>query len=141
MERISDKPLALDALLEETANPESGALVVFSGTVRNHHEGRDVKAISYTVYKPLAERVLAEIEREALSRFPIQSCRIIHRIGELEVGEDSVLVVVRSAHRGDAFDAARFAIDTLKQRAPVWKNEVYQDGSSRYQDGVPLEGR
>ncbi|ABI56906.1 molybdenum cofactor biosynthesis protein MoaE [Alkalilimnicola ehrlichii MLHE-1] len=141
MERISDKPLDLDTLLEETANPESGALVVFSGTVRNHHEGRSVKAISYTVYKPLAERVLAEIEQEAVSRFPIQSCRIVHRIGELAVGEDSVLVVVRSAHRGDAFDAARFAIDTLKQRAPVWKNEVYADGSSRYQDGVPLEGQ
>ena len=138
MNRITEQPLDLAALIAETANPASGALVTFSGTVRDHHQGKGVSGMSYSAYGPMAEKVLQELEQETLQRFPIQACRIVHRIGELEIGDDSVLIVVRSAHRGDAFDAARYAIDTLKLRLPVWKHDFYTDGSDAYQDGVPL---
>jgi molybdopterin synthase catalytic subunit len=138
MNRITEQPLDLNILLSETENDQSGAMVAFAGTVRNHHEGKGVSGMSYSAYGPLAEKVLEELERETLEEFPIQACRIVHRIGELGIGEASVLVVVRSAHRGDAFDAARYAIDTLKVRLPVWKHDFYTDGSKAYQDGVPL---
>ncbi|RFA30647.1 molybdopterin converting factor [Alkalilimnicola ehrlichii] len=140
MNRITEQPLDLEALLRETANDASGALVVFSGTVRDHHEGKGVSGMRYTAYEPLAEKVLLELEQETIAKFPIHTCRIVHRVGNLAVGEDSVLIVVRSAHRGDGFDAARYAIDTLKERLPVWKQDFYTDGSESYQDGTPLPG-
>lgn len=138
MSRITEQPLDLNILLSETENDQSGAMVAFAGTVRNHHEGKGVSGMSYSAYGPMAEKVLEELEQETLEKFPIHACRIVHRIGELGIGEASVLVVVRSAHRGDAFDAARYAMDTLKIRVPVWKHDFYTDGSKAYQDGVPL---
>jgi len=125
-------------LLKQTEDPACGALVVFEGTVRNHHEGKGVASMRYTAYKPLGERVLAELEQEVKSRFNVPVCRIVHRIGPLEVGDASVVVVVRSAHREQAFEAAKYAIDTLKIRAPVWKNDYYTDGTSAFQEGVSL---
>lgn len=132
------EPLDLAELLAETTDPSCGALVVFSGTVRNHHGGKQVQRLSYTAHAVLLDKAFRELERETIERFGVAQCRLIHREGELDVGEDSVLVVVRSAHRAEAFEAARYAIDTLKQRAPVWKQEFYADGSVDYQDGVPL---
>lgn len=138
MERITDQVLDSGVLKRETENPACGALVVFEGTVRNHHRDRRVERMEYTAYKPLAERVLQELEEETKRRFEVAECRIVHRIGELAIGEASVIIVVRSAHRADAFDAAEWAIDTLKQRVPIWKNDFYADGTSAYQDGIPL---
>jgi molybdopterin synthase catalytic subunit len=138
---LTHSGLDLAELLDATAGPESGALVIFGGTVRDENEGRPVDGITYTAYEPLAEKTLGIIEGETLASFPIQSCRILHRLGELSVGETSVLVVVRAAHRADAFAAARFAIDTLKQRVPIWKEEHYIDGDSRYLEGTPISAR
>src|SRR5699024_3572963 len=126
---LQSEPLDLDALLAETRDPGSGALVVFSGTVRNEFEGRPVARLGYSAHAGLVDTMLGELEQEVIARFGVLQCRIVHREGLLEIGEDSVFVVVRSAHRGDAFDAARYAIDELKQRAPVWKREHYADGS------------
>src|SRR5690606_4849358 len=131
------EPLDLMQLLEETRDPASGALVVFSGTVRNHHAGKGVVRLEYSAHRALVEQVLAELEQEVIERFGVQQCRIVHREGTLDIGDDSVLIVVRSAHRPQAFEAARYAIDTLKVRAPVWKREHYSDGSVDYQEGVP----
>ena len=139
MIHVTDKPLDLDALMRETENDTCGAMVVFSGTVRNHHDGRGVAGMNYSAYAPMADKVLAELEQETCQRFGVQECRIVHRTGRLGVGEASVLVVVRSHHRADAFEAGRFAIDTLKVRLPVWKEDFYTDGGSAYQEGVPLE--
>ncbi len=139
MSWMTESPLDLDALLHETEDDSCGALVVFAGTVRDHHEGRGVSGMSYSAYTPMADRVLRELETETLERFPVERCRIMHRTGNLSIGEASVLVVVRAHHRADAFDAARYAIDTLKVRLPVWKHDAYTDGSTAYQDGVPLE--
>lgn len=135
---LQSEPLDLAALLEETQDPGSGALVVFSGTVRNNHAGKAVERLGYTSHAVLVEKMLDQLEQEVIECFGVQQCRIIHREGMLEIGDDSVFVVVRSAHRGDAFDAARYAIDELKKRLPVWKHEHYADGSVEYQEGVPL---
>lgn len=136
---LQSEPLDLMQLLEETRDPASGALVVFSGTVRNHHAGKGVVRLEYSAHRALVEQVLAELEQEVIERFGVQQCRIVHREGTLDISDDSVLVVVRSAHRPQAFEAARYAIDTLKVRAPVWKREHYSDGSVDYQEGVPLQ--
>lgn len=135
---IVDEPLDLNAMLRDTESEEAGAVVTFGGTVRLHHEGREVTHIEYTAYRPLAEKTMAEIERETRARFDITDCRMLHRVGELAIGELSVLVVVRAEHRAEAFEAARYAIDTIKQRVPVWKRETYSDGTHCFVKGTPL---
>lgn len=139
-EHVGAAPIDLDALLEAGDSPDAGALVVFGGTVRRHHDGKSVTAIEYSAYEPLAEKALAEVEAETMERFDILSCLIRHRVGKLEVGELSVVVVVRAAHRAEAFEAGRYAIDTLKKTAPVWKREAYADGTEVYLQGEPLPG-
>jgi len=136
---ICESPLELNPLLSETEDSGSGALVIFYGTVRDENEGQPVHAMTYEAHVSLAERVLSEIEAEALEKFAVRHCRIQHRIGTLQLGEPSVLIVVRAAHRDEAYKASRYAIDEVKQRAPIWKQEHYVGGESRYLDGVPLQ--
>lgn len=136
---ITSEPLALDPLLAETEDDGSGALVVFYGTVRNQNEGRPVDGMTYEAHVSMAEKVLAALEEETLAAFDIRHCRIVHRIGALKLGEASVIILVRSAHRDAAYQASRYAIDQLKQRVPIWKQEHYIDGDSRYLDGIPLK--
>ena len=136
---IVDTPLELEPLLRETEDAGSGALVIFYGTVRDENDGRPVQAMTYEAHVALAEKTLREIEQEALAKFGVRRCRIQHRIGHLELGEPSVLIVVRAGHRDEAYAASRYAIDEVKQRAPIWKEEHYADGDSRYLDGVPLK--
>lgn len=136
MQRLTDDALDVQALLAETEDPDCGALVVFGGTVR--FDGR-VEAIDYTAYAPLAARVLADLERETRERFVgVRQCRLVHRLGRLKLGELSVLVVVRAGHREQAFAAARWAIEALKARVPVWKQEFYTDGTREYVEGRPI---
>lgn len=137
---LFDKPLELATLLDETDSPDCGALVVFAGTVRRHNDGQPVTGLSYSAYEPLAEKALDDIEQDTLARFEVSSCRIHHRLGDLKIGDMSVLVVVRAAHRADAFAAARHAIDTLKQTVPIWKREAYADGRQTYLEGNALHG-
>ncbi len=141
LEHLTDRPLDLMEALAATDDPRCGALVVFEGVVRDHHDGRRVSAMEYSAYAPLAERELRELERETCERFGVPVCRIVHRTGRLEIGEASVLIVVRAPHRAEAFEAARYAIDTLKQRVPVWKNDFFDDGSHSWQDGTSLADR
>lgn len=136
--RLTDQPLELDPLLAATESPESGALVVFAGTVRLYNDGHKVTAINYSAYAPLAEKSLAEIEQETLRRFDITRCEIRHRIGDMQIGDMSVVVVVRAAHRAEAFEAGRYAIDTVKHQVPIWKLETYADGSQVYVKGCAL---
>jgi molybdopterin synthase catalytic subunit len=130
--------LSLDALVRETASPDAGALVIFAGTVRRTNDGREVTALEYSVYAPLAERRLSEIEAEAERRFNATACRIRHRVGPLAIGETSVLIVARAPHRTEAFAAARYAIDTVKHDVPIWKRETYADGSEAFVKGCAL---
>jgi molybdopterin synthase catalytic subunit len=117
--------------------PQCGGLAVFAGTVRNIHQGRAVCGIHYHAHAPLAERRLAEIEAEAVRRFGVE-IDVAHAVGELQVGEVSVVIVVRAGHRAEAFEACRWAIDTLKQTVPIWKEERYTSGQSRFLEGTPI---
>lgn len=138
MELIQDQALALDTLLNATTDPECGALIVFGGTVRLHNHGREVTHIDYSAYPPLAEKTLREIEAETRTQFGVPHCKLVHRVGRLEIGELSMLAVVRSQHRAEAFAAARYAVEALKHRVAVWKHEHYSDGSSSYMQGCTL---
>ena len=133
--RMQSRPLSLDLLLADTERADCGALAVFAGTVRNHHEGRAVSGLEYTSHVPLAERIIEEIEAETRERFGVPVCRVQHRIGRLDIGQTAIIAVVRSAHRAEAFAALRHAVDATKHRAPIWKEEFYPDGSSSFVQG------
>lgn len=137
---ICEAPLDLFRLLSETEDAASGAVVVFCGTVRNENEGRPVESMTYEAHVSLAEKALRAIEQEAVTKFHARRCRIQHRIGHLQLGELSVAIVVWAGHRAEAYEASRYAIDEVKRRAPIWKEEHYLDGQSRFLDGIPLTG-
>lgn len=137
---LSREPLNLDALLKETYDESCGGLVIFSGDIRRQNQGRaDVVAMEYEAHGPIAAKVLAQIEEEIRHRFQVARIRIQHRLGRVALGESSVLVVCRAAHRDAAFQGARYGIDELKVRTPIWKREHYSDGTSKYLDGTPLQ--
>jgi molybdopterin synthase catalytic subunit len=107
-----------------------GALCLFVGVVRNENRGRPVVRLEYEAYEEMALVLMQEIAAETRGRFPVSAVRLVHRLGSLEIGEASVAVAVASPHRSEAFAACRFAIDTLKTRVPIWKKELYADGSA-----------
>jgi molybdopterin synthase catalytic subunit len=135
---LTHDKLDLDALLDQTEDPSCGGVVVFSGDIRNHNDGRTVTGITFEAHEALASKAIEALEKEVLARYDVAQCRIKHRIGEIPVGESSVLIVVRASHRADAVDGCRHAIDELKERVPIWKHEHYADGRSSYLDGKPL---
>ena len=111
------------------ADPATGATVTFTGTVRDHARGRTVRALDYEAYAPAAAKMMARIGDEIHDRWGIDRIAIIHRTGLLEVGEASVVIAITSAHRDEAFDACRYAIERLKEIVPIWKKEFYEDGA------------
>lgn len=125
---LSAQPLDERAVVALVQSPRAGAVVSFTGRVRDHARGRPVVRLEYDAYPEMAERVFAEIAGEARARFAIDEVAIHHRSGELVVGEISVVVAVAAAHRAAAFDACRYIIDNLKRRAPIWKKEFGPDG-------------
>ncbi len=127
---VSAEPIDADALVGSVSRPESGAVVLFLGTVRNHSPGREgVTRLEYEAYTEHVEAKIAEIVVEARSRWPLEAVAAVHRVGSLDVGETSVGVAVSAGHRVDAFPAARFIIDELKARAPIWKKEHWAGGA------------
>jgi molybdopterin synthase catalytic subunit len=128
---VTGAPLPWADAVEWAGGPGCGAVVTFSGTVRDHSEGRPgVVSLEYEAFEDAAERRLAEVAAAARRQWPsVERVALLHRVGLLEVGESSVLVVVSSPHRDEAFESARFCIDTLKRTVPVWKKETWQDGS------------
>lgn len=127
---VGEEPIDGGALASEVGRPDSGATVVFLGTVRDHSEGKTgVTHLEYEVYAEHVEPKIAEIVAEAAEKWPILSTVVEHRSGHVDLGDASVGVAVSSAHRDDAFEAARYVIDELKQRAPIWKKEFWPGGS------------
>lgn len=110
------------------ADPRAGAIVTFVGTVRDHARGKRVRYLEYEAYAEAAIDTFAEIAAEIRQRWDVLGIAIAHRTGRLEIGEASVVIAVSSAHRAEAFEACRYAIERLKQIAPIWKKEVYDDG-------------
>jgi molybdopterin synthase catalytic subunit len=117
-----------------------GACILFLGVVRNHNEGREVTGLEYEVYQGMAEKTLAAIAMEASHRWGTDRITVIHRVGDLQIGEVSTAVGVATPHRGDAFEASRYILEELKQRLPIWKREHYVDGDSDWL-GAPETGR
>lgn len=115
--------------LEEIKAASDGAVCVFDGIVRNNTRGRQTLFLDYEAYEEMALSQMRNLVAEALTKFPIRDVTLLHRLGRLEVGETSVLVVVASAHRAAAFDACRWLIDTLKKTVPIWKKEYFADGA------------
>ena len=127
--RVVDAPLSPDAIAASVDEPGAGGLVIFSGVVRNQTDGRPVKFLEYEAHRAMAEAKIREIGQAIHARWSgVRRVAILHRIGRLEIGESSVLIAVSAAHRGDAFEACRYAIDTLKRTVPVWKKEHFEDG-------------
>ncbi len=130
-------PISVDTLLDAVRHHGAGAVVLFLGTVRDHSRGRDVDHLEYEAYETLARAEMARIAAHAVERWGVRIA-MLHRLGTLGIGEISVAIAVAAPHRRDAFEAGRFAIDTLKQTVPIWKKEVWASGSEWIgQDDAP----
>lgn len=128
--RVTDQVIDPRQVETAVAGPDAGAVVTFSGNVRDNARGRDVQALDYEAYVPAAEKMLAHIGVEILDRWPSVRTAITHRTGLLHAGETSVVIACASAHRAQAFEAAAYAIDRIKEIVPIWKKEHYSDGST-----------
>jgi molybdopterin synthase catalytic subunit len=129
MFKIVDGPIDEVSLEEEVRTDADGAVIVFRGVARRQSRGREVVHLEYEAYPEMAEKVMAQIGDEMRDRWPISRVAIVHRTGVLEIGQASVMIAVSAPHRREAFEAASYAIDRLKQIVPIWKKEVWSDGS------------
>ncbi|VTU00694.1 molybdenum cofactor biosynthesis protein : Molybdopterin converting factor, large subunit OS=Singulisphaera acidiphila (strain ATCC BAA-1392 / DSM 18658 / VKM B-2454 / MOB10) GN=Sinac_3710 PE=4 SV=1: MoaE [Gemmataceae bacterium] len=132
MVRLTREPIDFHALTESVRDPHCGAVATFLGTVRDVTGAQVTVYLDYDAYGPMAEKKLAEIEARVRERWPVAHVAMVHRLGRLAVGEVSVAVAVSSPHRAEAFDALRFAVDTLKELVPIWKKENAPDGTGEW---------
>jgi molybdopterin converting factor subunit 1 len=135
--RIVRERITTQDVLDQLKLPEDGATVVFEGVVRNHSRGRRTLYLDYEAYEAMALAQMRALAEDARARFAVRDVAIVHRLGRIEIGETSVLIVVTSAHRGPAFEACRWIIDTLKKTVPIWKKEYFDDGAV-WADGEPF---
>ncbi len=126
---ITREEIHTHQVVEEIKRPSDGALAVFEGIVRNQSRGRRTLYLDYESYEEMALKQMESLAEQALKDFKIRDAKLIHRLGRFEIGETSVLIVVASEHRGAAFDACRWLIDTLKRTVPIWKKEYFEDGA------------
>jgi molybdopterin synthase catalytic subunit/molybdopterin converting factor small subunit len=135
--RLQREPIDAGSLVAAVKEREAGAVVVFDGIVRNNTRGRRTLHLDYESYEAMALSQMQALARDAQQRFGVRRVALVHRLGRLQVGETSVLIVVASAHRALAFDACRWIIDTLKKTVPIWKKEWFEDGAV-WADGEPF---
>ena len=128
MFRLTREPIEVPKVVRSLQKPDDGAVVIFEGVVRNYAREKAVRFLEYDAYESMALKKLEEIGSRARSEYAIRDIAIVHRLGHLNVGECSIVIAVASAHRGPAFEACRFAIDTIKAVVPIWKKEFYEDG-------------
>ncbi|MER6911578.1 molybdenum cofactor biosynthesis protein MoaE [Streptomyces sp. NPDC000594] len=128
---IRDTPLSLDEVFAAVRDDAAGGTAFFVGTVRDHDGGASVRGLGYTGH-PTAEAVLRRTAAEITAKYPVRALAAVHRVGDLEVGDLAVVVAVACAHRGDAFDACRRLIDTLKEEVPIWKHQLFTDGGEEW---------
>jgi molybdopterin synthase catalytic subunit len=129
---LTRKPIDIASLLAQATTPEAGAVVLFLGTTREMTDGRRTATLDYEAYDEMAEKQLAGLEAEARRRWPLVECLIVHRLGRVPLAEASVAIVVSTPHRADAFAAGEWLIDTLKRDVPIWKQEHWADGRSKW---------
>ena len=126
--QLTRERLDRDALVASVSHASIGGIVVFEGVVRDHARGKQIRYLEYEAYPEMAEQQIRAIIAEAERRWGVERVAVAHRFGRLEIGEASVIIVVASPHRAEAFDACRYIIDTLKTTVPIWKKEVATNG-------------
>jgi len=126
--QLRETPLDIMACINQVASPQSGGIDVFIGLVRDNTQGKAVVQLAFEAYEPMALREMQKIAELAFEKWPVHALALHHRLGVLNVGEIAVVIAVSAAHRAAAFEACRFAIDTLKETVPIWKKEVFEDG-------------
>jgi molybdopterin synthase catalytic subunit len=134
---ILDQVLPSAEVIDQIKAGPDGAVCVFDGIVRNNTRGRETLYLDYEAYREMALAQMNQLAAQAVERFGVRDVALLHRLGRLRVGETSVLIVVASAHRGAAFEACRWLIDTLKKQVPIWKKETFVDGAV-WADGEPF---
>ena len=135
--RLTRDAIQAESLVAAAKDGSDGAVVVFDGIVRNNSRGRQTLYLDYEAYEELARKQMSALAGDAVARFGVRHVAIVHRLGRLQVGETSVLIVVASAHRAQAYEASRWLIDTLKKTVPIWKKETFVDGAV-WADGEPF---
>ena len=133
---ITREPIDGRAVLDRVGAAEDGAALLFLGVVRDHNDGSPVTGLTYEAYDEMAVKVLDEIAGEAADRLGTSRIAVVHRAGELGIGEVSVAIAASSPHRAEAFDATRYVIEEIKKRLPVWKKEHYREGGAEWLEGT-----
>jgi molybdopterin synthase catalytic subunit len=134
--KVTEAPLDSAGLRQAALDPQAGAVVLFEGCARDSHQRRSVRLLAYEAYVPMAEAELGRIRDQAMARFALTRCLIHHRLGEVPLLEAAVLVAVSSPHRREAFAAAAWIMDRIKESVPIWKREHYTDGSRTWVEGT-----
>lgn len=129
---LTHETIPVAELLTQVQSREAGAVVLFLGTTREFTGTRQTATLFYECYETMARAKLSELEAEVRRRWPVTDCAIVHRLGEVPLGESSVAIAVSSPHRQDAFEAGKWLIDSLKEVVPIWKREVWADGTSQW---------
>ena len=138
MIQITHDPIDPDTAIRQVSSTQAGAVVMFLGTTREFTAEKQTRSLNYDGYPEMAERKLAELEAKARSRWPIVECSVVHRLGHLELGEASIVVALSTAHRRDAFEAAQWLMDRIKEEVPIWKEEHWADGTTEWvHPGLP----
>jgi molybdopterin synthase catalytic subunit len=132
MKHLQTNDISYSALFDGFRNPDSGAVVLFSGEVRGNNKGRDVTHLEYEAYEPMADKMIAAILEEAISRFGLNQAACVHRLGRVEISGCAVVVVTGAGHRKEAYEANRYIIDRVKNEVPIWKHEFFADGTSEW---------
>jgi molybdopterin synthase catalytic subunit len=127
---VVDTPIDVRAVEDAVRDDAHGAVLTFAGVGRNEFGGRPVRALFYEAWTEVAVRALEAVADDTRARWPAVKVAIVHRTGTVAIGEPSVVIAVGAPHRAEAYEASRFAIDTLKERVPIWKKEIYADGSA-----------
>lgn len=126
--QLTNDPLSSQTVQSWIGSPDAGGICVFVGTVRNKTSDKEVIALEFEAYEPMAIREMRKIAEAAVDRWPVIRIAIHHRLGKLAIGEIPVIIGVSCAHRDAAFEACRYCIDSLKETVPIWKKEVFEDG-------------
>lgn len=139
MKKITHEPISIDENVNKVFSTSSGAVISFSGLVRDNADGNNVLRMEYEAEEEMAADIISKIEVETKDKFPITDISIQHRLGMLELGEASVIIAVSAPHRVEAYEASRYAIDTLKKIVPIWKKEYFDSSNSEWVKGNPVK--
>ena len=132
MIEITENKIEIERLNKELHNPSCGGVVIFEGRVRNHNDSKEVLKLVYDCYRPMALKVMEEIQSEALKKWYIKKIIIVHRIGEIPIGEIALWIGVTSVHRKESFEVCQFMVNEIKHKVPIWKKETYFDGFTKW---------